>query len=259
MRLSRRAAIAGLLVLAPCACRPHSSGGAGDAGKASTPGADAATGAGDGAALVTVEGETFRVRTWSFDLATTAVTLADLGMRAPLTDALGATTRLVVNAGFFDPEGHPIGLAISGGQQLSPFSPTLSGGVLSIDGSTARLEATESFVPAPATFAIQCRPRLVVDSRPNVRKDDGHHTDRTALCITNEGHTLDVIVATPGPSTPGPSLYALAHYLTTQHPCTAALNLDGGPSTAAAYRATDASTPTLIPPRGPLRYAIAFN
>ena len=135
--------------------------------------------------------------------------------------------------------------------------------MLYIHDGRAHLEATETFDPrTPATFAVQCRPRLVVDSRPNISRDDGQHTDRTALCIRDEGATIDVIVATPGPSTPGPSLYALSHYLTTEHPCTQELNLDGGPSTGFAARAagaSDASTPTVLWPRGALRYAIAFE
>lgn len=254
MRLPRCSSFAAPVLLALAACRPH-------AGVTGATTADAATSVPADSELVTAQGETFRVRTWSFDLAATSLAIVDLGMHAPLTDALGPTTRLAINGGFFDTAGRPLGLVVSAGKQLSPFSPTLSGGVLSLDGGVARIEATESYVPGatPPPFALQCRPRLVVDARPNVSKDDGHHTDRTALCIKDDGRTLDVILATPGPTTPGPSLYALAHYLTTQHPCTAALNLDGGPSTGAASRATDASAPTLVAPRGPLRYAIAFE
>jgi uncharacterized protein YigE (DUF2233 family) len=243
---------AGAAAAVLCGCRPHARG------TATTTTADAAPA--DDSAIATVEGETFRVRSWSFPLATTRLSLVDLGMHAPLTDALSPSTRLAINAAFFDPDGRSIGLAVSAGKQLSPYSPTLSGGVLYVQDGRAHLEATETFDPkTPLSFAVQCRPRLVVDARPNVSRDDGHHTDRTALCIRDDGATLDVIIATQGPSTPGPSLYALSHYLTTQHPCAQALNLDGGPSTGFAARTPDSSTPAVVWPRGPLRYAVAIE
>ncbi len=241
-----------LVAALAAACRPRAHE------TATAPATDAAVS--DDSALVTAEGETFRVRSWSFPLATTKLSLVDLGMHAPLPDALSPSSRLAINAAFFDPEGRPVGLAVSAGKQLSAYSPTLVGGVLYVQDGRAHLEATETFDPrTPSTFALQCRPRLVVDARPNVSRDDGHHTDRTALCIRDEGATLDVIVATQGPSSPGPSLYALSHYLTTQHPCTQALNLDGGPSTGFAARVPGSPTPAVLWPRGPLRFAVAFE
>ena len=90
-----------------------------------------------------------------------------------------------------------------------------------------------------------------------MRGDDGQRAERTALCIRDEGRTVDVVIAEPADGTRGPSLYALGQFLAEKHRCDDALNLDGGPSTGVAYRTGDAgSAPRVLPPRGPLRYAI---
>ena len=184
--------------------------------------------------------------------------IADLAMRGSLAEALGGEGRVAVNAGFFDPLGKPLGLAVSGGKVLSKFSPTMSGGVFFTVDGVAHLAATEEFDPETRVdFAVQCRPRLVVHGKANVRGDDGQRAERTALCIRDEGRTVDVVIAEPADGTRGPSLYALGQFLAEKHRCDDALNLDGGPSTGVAYRTGDAgSAPRVLPPRGPLRYAI---
>src|SRR5262249_21620064 len=153
-----------------------------------------------------------------------------------MTTALDAVltrsgAELVVNAGFFDPDGKPIGLAVSDGAVLSRLRTNLSGGVLTSDGSRAELFPAEGFTLSDGTkFAIQCRPRLVVDQNANVKSDDGKRAERTALCTRDEGRTVDVVIVrgSDDGESPGPSLFALARHLTNGG-CEAALNLDGGP------------------------------
>jgi uncharacterized protein YigE (DUF2233 family) len=206
--------------------------------------------------------ESFLLHAWSFETAKTSFTIDDLAMQAPLTRAVGDDGRLAINGGFFDTDGRPIGLAVSDGRVLSKYSERLSGGVFFVVGGAAHIEATEGFDAAqPVTFAVQCRPRLVVRGQPNVKRDDGQRAERTALCTRDVGRTVDVIVAEPAPGTLGPSLYALGQYLATERHCDDALNLDGGPSTGAAYRGEgrghDGSL--LLEPRGPLRHAIVLR
>lgn len=197
---------------------------------------------------------------WSFDLEKYDVTIEDTGMTTAL-DALAARTdaELVVNGGFFDPDGKAVGIAVSKGTTLSRYSKSLSGGVLTSDGRRAMLFPAEDFtLPEKTMFAVQCRPRLVVDRVANVKSDDGKRAERTALCVRDAGRTLDVIVvrASDDGESAGPSLFALAQHLTAAG-CEQALNLDGGPSTGVAWRTADETKS--LPPRKPVRHAIAFK
>jgi hypothetical protein len=251
---------AGCVLLLLGACKP-------DGRSATKPVADAAL-AGpkeerretDAGLAVTAAGEVFLVYRWSFDMARASFKIADLGMRGSLVEALGATGRVAINAGFFDPDGRPIGLAASEGKGLSKFSRTMSGGVFFAADGVARIQATEDFDPLRRVdVAVQCRPRLVVGGKPNVRSDDGQRAARTALCVRDGGKTVEVIVAKPSPGTRGPSLFALSQYLSAENRCEDALNLDGGPSTGAAFREGDAASPRVLPPHGPLRYALVLE
>ncbi|HEY8074443.1 MAG TPA: phosphodiester glycosidase family protein [Labilithrix sp.] len=213
----------------------------------------------DAGDAVVEDARRYPVRTWSFPLATHDVRIEDVGLTGALDGVLERTgAELVVNGGFFDREGKPLGLAMSGGAQIAPLAKSLSGGVVTIDSERARLFATESFaMPEGVRFAVQCRPRLVVSGAANVRSDDGKRSERTALCLKDGGRTLDVVVvrAADAGDEAGPSLFALGRYLAT-HGCEDALNLDGGPSTGAAWRESGAIR--FEKPRGPVRHAIAI-
>jgi len=209
-------------------------------------------------ARVIEDGRRYPVRTWSFPLSAYALRIEDVGMTRDVERVLvRANAELVVNAGFFDPGGRPLGLALSEGFVLSRPSPTMSGGVVTTDGTVARLWESETFaLPADARFGIQCRPRLVVEGAPNVKSDDGHRSERTALCLKDGGRVVDVIVVTGENADPtGPSLFALGKHLAGAG-CENALNLDGGPSTGLAWR--EGGAVRTLPPRGSIRHAIAF-
>lgn len=164
----------------------------------------------------------------SFSVAKMSIRIEDVGMATHFDRWLAPDANsVVINGGFFGGKGEPIGLAMSEGKALSRFSPTLSGGVLWIDDGVAHLTATEDFDAGAVDFAIQCRPRLVVDSRVNIRTDDGRRALRTAICIRAAGTIVELVAATVAP---GPSLFKLAREL-REEGCEQALNLDGGPST----------------------------
>jgi uncharacterized protein YigE (DUF2233 family) len=220
-------------------------------------GAEVETDAGD---TLVEDARRYAVRNWSFPLATHELGVEDVHMTQALDAVLERTgAELVVNGGFFGKDGAPVGLAVSEGVELAAFSRTLSGGVLTSDGERARLVATEAYTGGGAPrFAVQCRPRLVVGGAPNVRSDDGKRAERTALCVKDDGRTLDVFVvrAPDAKDEAGPSLYALGRWLAARG-CEEALNLDGGPSTGAAWR--DGGSVHLDRPRGPVRHAIVVK
>lgn len=204
-------------------------------------------------------GKRYPVRAWRFSLPSTSVRIVDVGMKSTLLDALGKSGATVaVNGGFFGVDDKPMGLALTDGVTLSAWSKKLSGGVVVITSGQAKMYEAESYIPTGnPSFAIQCRPRLVVDGVVNVKSDDGHRAERTALCLRDAGQTLEVVVvhgADVGSPT-GPSLFALAKHLAAQG-CDDALNLDGGPSTGVAWK--DGPEPKELPPRGNVRHAVVF-
>lgn len=200
----------------------------------------------------------FEVKSFSRSLDAYELIIEDVGMSTALDSVLDKTgADLVVNGGFFDKEGKALGLAMSNGLRLSSLSKKMSGGVLTVagDGKQAELFETESFdPPEKLKFAVQCRPRLVVKGQPNVKSDDGHRSARTALCLRDGGTTIETYLVRGGEG--GPSLFALGRWL-AEKGCEEALNLDGGPSTGAAWIENEEKR--LLAPRGPIRHAIVFK
>jgi hypothetical protein len=209
------------------------------------------------------DGHRHEIRTWSFAVLDHELTIEDAAMGRGLDVILQRSGgELVVNGGFFDPEGKALGYALSRGAVLSRLARAASGGVLTVGPARGTLHEAESFaLPEGSTFGIQCKPRLVVHGVSNVRRDDGKRSERTALCLRDGGATLDVVVArvakeSPGDA-PGPSLFALAAHLAARG-CEDALNLDGGPSTGFAARAPDGTVSSELP-RGGVRHAIVVR
>jgi uncharacterized protein YigE (DUF2233 family) len=204
----------------------------------------------------------YAVRAWSFGLERYDLVIEDAAMTTALDTVLTKTSsELVVNGGFFDPDGRPVGLAMSDGVFLSRLKQNLSGGVLTSDGKRAELFPSEGFTlpeDGGSKFAIQCRPRLVVDRSANVKSDDGKRAERTALCTRDGGRIVDVVIVrgSDDGESPGPSLFALAKHLALVG-CEAALNLDGGPSTGVAWR--EGASVRLLAPRNPVRHVVAFR
>ncbi len=204
-------------------------------------------------------GERFTADWFPFTLAAVSLDLVDLHGTRELESALSAPSEpsalFVVNAGFFDTRGAPLGLSIAHGVTQSAFSRPLSGGVLEVSDGKALLFETETYdVTRAPTFAVQCRPRLVVARQANVKRDDGKRAERTAICLRERGSKLAFVLAKSAEQ--GPSLYALGRYLATKG-CDDALALDGGPSTGAAFVGPRGHEE--IPLRGPIRQAIRVS
>jgi hypothetical protein len=103
-------------------------------------------------------------------------------------------------------------------------------------------------------LAVQCRPRLVESGKVVAGLKTEGRAARTAVCIRDGGSTLDAYLTDPAER--GPTLAELGAWLAADG-CSDALNLDGGPSTAAAFKA-DAGV-LRIGPGEFLPYSIRFS
>ena len=164
----------------------------------------------------------------------------DLGFELPVSGSL-RDTAFVVNGGYWEyhlGKRRMIGWVVSGGKQLSPLRAKLDGGVLLIRDGRARIVKSSTLDPKPegVELAVQCKPRLLENRNVIPKLNALAHSARTAVCTRDNGSTLDVYLSDPRDR--GPTLAALGTWLAAEG-CVDALNLDGGPSTAAAYRTSD--------------------
>lgn len=205
-----------------------------------------------------IEGESYQLYVFSFRVEEARFGVVDLEASDSLEAVLARTgAALVVNGGFFDAQRRPEGLVLVEGAERSPFSPSLGGGVLSVLADGAVLADAQGFSapPAGARFSIQARPRLVVNGEANTR-DERAKAERTALCVLGEGRRLEVVLARGEARGDGPTLAFFADVLVSRG-CEQALNLDGGPSTGAAWRG--AKGMESLPIRAPIRQAITVG
>jgi uncharacterized protein YigE (DUF2233 family) len=206
-----------------------------------------------------VEDDDVELDVFSLRVEGTRFDVVDLAMGRDLAAALAqSSASLAVNGGYFAPSTEAEGLVIARGKTLSPFAPALGGGVVVVHGGRVELRDASGFSPPnDVDFAIQARPRLVVAGVVNLRGDDGRKAERTALCVLDEGRRLEVVVAHGKTATPGgPTLTMLAEMLVSRG-CEGALNLDGGPSTGAAWQGRERVE--VRPPRAGIRHALTFR
>ncbi|HEX6240413.1 MAG TPA: phosphodiester glycosidase family protein [Polyangiales bacterium] len=171
------------------------------------------------------------VHHFTIPLADTQLAYVDLSYQTPLIDALHERD-LVLNGGYWGYRGQERvieGLLVVNDRLLAPKHKR--GGVLEVRHGIARMVRGEDFTLAPdTTLALQCHPRLVDDGKLVPKLESQRRAARTALCVTDERSRLDAYV-TESPIT----LPELALFL-VERGCHEALNLDGGPSTAAVAR-----------------------
>jgi len=177
-----------------------------------------------------------RLHRFRLPLAGMQVSVVDLNYTRPLADALGDAD-LVVNGGYWgwldERRRTLVGLLVAGGKQLSPLREGLNGGVLTLHAGRAKISASRGYtVPSHTDLALQCRPRLIVDRGVAPGLNKSARAARTAACVRPGGTTLDIYVTDPEEQ--GATLDSLARWLIREG-CDQALNLDGGPSTAAAF------------------------
>ena len=134
-----------------------------------------------------------------------------------------------VNGGYFDPEGAPVGLLISGGKTIAPFRKArLLSGVLAVrEGNVEIFRASEFPRQRAWREALQCGPFLVDHGKSVAGLDDTRSARRTFVLTTSDGR---VAIGSCSPVT----LARLAKVLAALAPLKVAraLNLDGGSSSA---------------------------
>jgi exopolysaccharide biosynthesis protein len=130
-----------------------------------------------------------------------------------------------VNGGFFDPEGHSLGLRVARGQRVSRLRQA-DWGVFFVRHGSAHIVHTRDFTSRRGVSdAVQCGPRLVVQGRPIQLKPQWAR--RTGIGVQRDGRVV-IAVADDALSFGGwAALWAARNGLN----CNDALNLDGGGST----------------------------
>lgn len=136
---------------------------------------------------------------------------------------------VTTNAGFFTPDGKPLGLRISEGKVLSPLKPISWWGIFYLQNNLPAIRSFNNFVLTDDIhFAVQAGPRLLVDkSIPHLK--DGMD-NRTAIGYNAKNQVILVVTENAQLSTPD-----LAKVLAKPEKqgglgCLYALNLDGGSS-----------------------------
>lgn len=166
-------------------------------------------------------GQAFRL-----DLAKVRLRIASAEGREEVADlARGTGALLAVNGGFFDGDGRPLGLLVSGGRELSRLRRA-DWGVLTIDltGVASVVHVRDFRRTKGLDFALEAGPRLVVAGKPLHLKDQSD--PRTAIGVRPGGRELVLVVVERSVS-----LTDLARDLAETFGCPDALNLDGGSST----------------------------
>jgi hypothetical protein len=141
----------------------------------------------------------------------------------------GPDTVAVVNGGFFDDKGAPLGLRIARGKTIIPLRPHVDWGVLLVTHNRARIVHSRELVASPdVEAAIQVGPRILIDGVvPRLKPQAAR---RTAVALTKDGTSLTLVVAPSAvdAASLGVRLAKLGF--------DSALLLDGGPSTQLALK-----------------------
>jgi hypothetical protein len=209
----------------------------------------------------------FRILEWvvlRLDLSTARVRAESAPPMSGLaTFGADADVIAAVNAGYFEPDHTPSGVLYSGGVAIGAPNARGGSGLLLLQHSQIEMVsfAPDLTPPSPTEIdlALQCGPRLIErDGSVGVHRDDHMRYARTAACLRDGGHTLDLVITwLQGEPMRGPGLYSFSRLLAARSPvgdargCECALNLDGGPSTGMYVRGgTEASHA----PLGPVPY-----
>lgn len=134
-----------------------------------------------------------------------------------------------VNGGFFDTNGHSLGLRVSNGRALGRLR-TSDWGVFFITNGHAYIQHTREFAQQHKSMrhirhAVQCGPRLVVDGKPTKVKEQWAR--RIGIGIQRDGSVIVALSSSAMSLQDWANLWARSSGLN----CRDALNLDGGGST----------------------------
>lgn len=137
--------------------------------------------------------------------------------------------RVVINGGYFDGEGKPMGLRVRGGKRLTRLRKA-NWGVFWIKNGRAKIQHTRDYSSTTRPDeAIQCGPRLVVAGKTTDLKPQWDR--RTGIGIDRSGRVVLAIADGQLSLEEFAKAFAASNGLG----CRDALNLDGGGSTQLAY------------------------
>jgi uncharacterized protein YigE (DUF2233 family) len=165
-----------------------------------------------------------------------------LGRAAELVAASGHRLMFAMNAGIYEPDLAPTGLAIEAGRELAPLNTrqgtgnfySMPNGVFYVTDSGAAIARTTAFaaaMPAGVRLATQSGPMLLEDGAmpaASVQSASGtsaRRLKRNAVCADRGVATLVMVDS-------GVTLHELALYLRDEVGCRNALYLDGAISQA---------------------------
>ena len=203
------------------------------------------------------------------DLAHTELVIKTAPTGASLTALVETGAIAAINGGYFDRAFAPIGWVRDARREYHPKNRMQRGGVLAIHDGLAYIGTAEN-LPFKPDFALWSFPLLVRHpGASGMRGDDGRRAARTVACLTSAveagtASTLDFFII-PAGLLSGPTLAEAAAVLRAPASrggfgCTAALNLDGGPSTGAWFQDDRPGEPSpyVSLNRAPIGYAISF-
>jgi len=150
---------------------------------------------------------------------------------------------IIINANFFDPQHHILGLLVSDGQVYGQSYQNQGGTFVVQNGNpTVRANRTQPYQGEALEQAVQAFPLLVENGQATYfNTQSAEQTRRTVIAQDTNGHIL--IMATPFL---GLSLADLSAYLpTTDMNIVTAFNLDGGGSTMMAIPGMDFNLPSI--------------
>ena len=192
------------------------------------------------------------IKAYAFSSLQHRLVVVDEGDSTPLYGNLRkamtqCTCEAGVNGGFFNDTKSPIGLVISNGKLIAPVSTNgfMSVGILYDTGKTIKLERRQKLsTPLPLIKqAIQSGPFLVENGKVVSGLNNNKKDKRTFAATDGKGNWLIGISSEL-------TLRELADWLAESPPeigfiIEAALNLDGGSSTAFYNKSTDTYYPSL--------------
>jgi hypothetical protein len=175
---------------------------------------------------------------------------------APLPKLLPPSALAIINGGYFEVNFEPSTWVKSGEVELAPRRDTKKGGVLAVAERRLYIGALDGLSFEPE-LAVQSFPLIVEPGgKPGIHRDDGRRAARTIACLSREQLRFVLIAAPRGE---GPTLHQADALLRGPQPsgfgCSAALNLDGGPSSGVVFSHAVPSRQRI--PTAPVAYGIA--
>lgn len=135
---------------------------------------------------------------------------------------------LLINGGYYEKDGNPSGLVISKGKVIHPFSQNeLLSGVFSIKNGKASISWSKDYQEDPGiTFAVQNGPLIIEPGGKKGIHACGEKTaERTIVAVDKKGKVHLMVLKSPV------TLKEAQDFIMQKIPdVSAALNLDGGPS-----------------------------